>query len=406
MQIYAAPKRRRHWARWLALILALAVLAAGLWWTLGSGRPPAPQPGASAAANSRSSSEALLQNLEASVAAGDWQAANRLEDELAAAGPAAVPFLRKLLESGEGGPARLVPAQRAAWILGRIGGPQALDALTAALERPSALELRGQALLALSRLSGPEAPTARRSLEAVLFSEQEDRTLRRDAALLLAKTPDAGGTDLLVEAVRGARAPETLPWIVEALGFSSQRRPAAECLRSLAAQPEEKLRAAVFRALRRLEGVGALDLLGPALQKEASPRLRQEIVRALGEGEPGAESGALLARTLEQDADPGVRALAAQALGRAGVTASLAVLERCLSREADEYICIRSLESVGKVGGKEAEGVLERVAAAHTLESLRRRAEAELARLRGTPQPKIEVRPSGEPGVEKEEEHF
>ena len=387
-----------------AILLGLTLAATALLWRKQHARLHPEEP-VSSAGDRRA--QDLVRDLESAVAQGNWQQANALEGRLAAAGPAAIPALQGILaEQWSETSSRLVVGQRAAWVLGEIGGAEAVAVLTAALEFQKVPALRGQLALALSRIKGASTAQALPPLQKLLLSSGEDWGLRRSVALLLAKNRERMAAAFLVATVRERKAPEADLWIVEALGFSPHPQTAAPLLRELVRDERDaSLRAAALRALALLEREGALDVLGPVLRSEPNVKARQGIVGAMKDWAPSPEVQALLLRALTEDENPGVRVLAAEALGRPGRMENLALLERAILNEKSIYVRLKTVEAMGRVGGKAAETHLEKIEASAQELPVRGRARAELRKIRGETDPAIYPH-AVEDGTEVKPEEF
>lgn len=348
-----------------------------------------------------------LQRLRKAIAAGDWEASAEQEQALIQDGPAAVPDLARILkepvarDDKQGSELKL----RAAMILGCIGGPQALAALNEAWEASPDPALAGQILLGASRIEGAEAEGSRKLLQDALLDAKQPPEVRRSAALLLGKRPEAPCAAFLAEIARQDGDADRTRWCAEALGFSPHPETALPALRDLHANADESLRGATLCALARLHARSGGDLaaLDPAILAEPSAKVRREALGILSEKVFEGKTAALLAQALAKDADQGVRAIAAQHIGRTGQTALLERLTEALQAEKVQYVRLKVIEAIGALGGAEAEKTLAAIAESQDPAPERGAAHAALNRLKGVRKPLLETRP--EP-AQKSESNF
>ncbi len=327
----------------------------------------------------------LVRDFAEAALNGDWEALNALGPGIAAEGDRAVPLLDDILRDRSDGTEAL--RQRAAWILGDIGSPSAVAALTGALREEPSEDVRGQIVNGLSKVTGDQGDAAQAALKSVLLAAGEGPDIRRSAAFLLAKRPEPGASGILAELVIGSQDQDVVRWSIEALGFSTHAATASPSLRDVAAGGrDEALRALAVRSLARVQGADSLDVLGvlgDRLRGDDSSTVRRETVLALGEMSQTPESAKLLAEALKSDGDKAVRAAAATALGRPGRTGNLRFLEKAFSSDEAIYVRLKAVEAVGNIGGGQAIAVLGRAVRSRLPAPVRGAARSALRRLGG-----------------------
>ncbi|HEU4329109.1 MAG TPA: HEAT repeat domain-containing protein [Roseiflexaceae bacterium] len=233
----------------------------------------------------------------------------QLDACLAALGGPTAALLVPMLISGLRGPAR-EPRLRAAAALGRLGAPEGVAALRAALEQGDP-ELRRAAVRALGEPDGPveTVPVLRVALD------QADPELRREAVTALGRLGAAEGVTEALRAALGDRSSVVRMGAAATLigqGFADAQVRAVLHEGLGAEHPSER-----FLAVRTLGGLpagaeGVVADLRAALD-DADPAVRREALVALG-GQGGEDAAAVLRAALEH-ADPATRIQTLGALG-------------------------------------------------------------------------------------------
>jgi HEAT repeat protein len=195
--------------------------------------------------------------------------------------------------------------------LGKIGSPEGVPALVAALGHPSA-DVRDHALRALARIGGPDA-----SMAAMRASDDGDPIVRERAVRVLARW---GG-------------PETIG------------RLAALC-------DGPHVRVAVA-GLARLADDSVAPTLIRVLTTTTDRRTRHLAGRAL------VRCGSGVRLTLSGHTDPVVRRAVAWVLSQRGLRADQSQLIDAL-RDRDEYVRARAARGLGRMGAAEAADALDR----------------------------------------------
>ncbi|MGH7145803.1 MAG: hypothetical protein ACREJ2_16960 [Planctomycetota bacterium] len=271
-------------AAFRTVALLLGLIAAGtlgvlLWRALAAHREVPPPLVPPSVAGPRVSAEAppvtaarALADWRKALAAGDWQTANRIEDQVVQLGDAAVPQLEAALAADSGSPdpiaALVVEEDRAAALLGRIGTPAAVAALLRVRPHCADAEVRGQVLLALAKTGPAFEGKVEPVLESALTDAHETDEIRSSMPVLIAKRGETQGiADLCRLADQTAPADrQAAAWAITGLGFA----PAAA-----GAQPGT--------TLRRI------------LQQDAQPDRRALAAAALGQREDLADQPVLFA---------------------------------------------------------------------------------------------------------------
>jgi HEAT repeat protein len=256
--------------------------------------------------------------------------------------------------------------QRAACeVLGRVGGPRAVERLIAVLDDADPM-LRGAAARALGaqRVDAALAPLVRRLERAAPEDDPEGESERAalcDAIVALAG-PDAQGrspavaaraVELLTSALNGS-GDETRLSAARALGRIA-RREDAELVAMLMKDPSARVRRAAVDAIARLEPDQTPEPLHLAIADE-SPAVRIAAARALGALRSDSVFEDL--SRLAEDEDVRVRAMAVEMVGRRfaadphpGVrAAALSVLGRACEDAAPVALAV--VEAVKEIGGE------------------------------------------------------
>jgi HEAT repeat protein len=264
---------------------------------------------------------------------------------------------------------QLAPERRraACEVLGRVGGPRAVDRLIAALDDADPL-LRAAAArgIAAVRVEKALAPLVHRLECAAPEDDPEGETERSalcDAIVALAG-PDADGrspalaaraVELLAAALNGS-GDETRLSAARALGGIA-RREDAELVAHLMKDPSARVRRAAVDAIARLEPDRTPEPLHLAIADE-SASVRIAAARALGATRSDSVFDDL--RRLAEDEDVRVRAMAVQTVGRRFAAdpqpsvraAALGVLSRACEDEAP--VALALVEAVKVIGGEAA----------------------------------------------------
>jgi HEAT repeat protein len=250
-------------------------------------------------------------------------------------------------------------------VLGRIGGPRAVERLIAELDDLDPM-LRAAAARALGALRVEQAlvPLVRRLERAAPEDDPEGESERNalvDAVVALAG-PDADGSspalaaravELLASALGGA-SDETRLVAARALGRIA-RREDGELVVLLMKDPSARVRRAAVDAIARLEPDRTPEPLHLAIADE-SASVRIAAARALGSSRSESVFDDL--RRLAEDEDLRVRAMAVRAVGRRFAAdtspniraAALEVLGRACQDAAP--VALALIEAVNEVGGE------------------------------------------------------
>lgn len=252
-------------------------------------------------------------------------------------------------------------------VLGRVGGPRAVERLVAELDDADPM-LRAAAARAIGALRVEQAlvPLVRRLERAAPEDELEgeaERSALCEAIAALA-APDAEGrspaiaaraVELLASVLSGAND-ETRLCAARALGQIA-RREDGELVALLMKDPSARVRRAAVEAIARLEPDRTPEPLHLAIGDE-SAAVRIAAARALGASRSAGVFDDL--RRLAEDEDVRVRAMAVAAVGRrfaadptpAVRAAALEVLGRACEDEAP--VALALVEAVNEVGGEAA----------------------------------------------------
>jgi len=260
-----------------------------------------------------------------------------IERELIALGPKAVPRLAEALaDSGE-----IVGVRTSLpWILGEIGGPDALEALVAALKDKNPI-VRGEAAKGLGWMCNPKAvPPLLDTLE-----NDDSARARAVAAWSLGRIGDRRAAEPVVAAL-GDAAKEVRRSAARALGDLGDRR-AVEPVAAALGDAVKEVRWWAAHALGALGDPRAVPALVAAL-KDTEADVRREAVNALGEiGDPRAVPA--LVESLEKDSEELVRCTAAGALGKIGDPQALPALLTALNGE-DRPLRPSAARALGRIG--------------------------------------------------------
>lgn len=104
-----------------------------------------------------------------------------------------------------------------------------------------------------------------------------------------------------------------------------------------------------IRGLAAIRGDGVTAEIADLAGRESDPRLRERLVRALGEREDPAALGTLQ-ELATRDLDPGVRAAAAQALGTLGTPASARALRAIAGGSDEAGVRAAAVSALGRPG--------------------------------------------------------
>lgn len=273
---------------------------------------------------------------------------DRMAAALLAFGPQAIEPLIKTLQrrtclGDEETPASIGRRAAAARVLGELGEARAVEALRPLLREP-ALEVRVEAAVALTHLAEGEVfAEAASTLIAALDAEPARLSWRAEEGLSVA---GAAAVDLIARALEaalvegdsamGPLSQATLVRMIRLLG----RCPSpgvVSVLRSVAIDSDLTLRAEAIRALGRLRDPEGMPLLVYVLEKDENPGMRAVAAEALGMFTREAVVGPLVGAL--QDRHPTVRQAAAHALTKLGPLA-----RRCLRQAIKQHRWALSLE--------------------------------------------------------------
>ena len=242
---------------------------------------------------------------------------------------------------------------RACLALGRIGDPETLDLLIAALEDPIARvraaaafavgEMEDEATLAESGHT-PEERAARALLETLHDDERLvvsnavealGKLHRRTALDSLTRTP--APLPVTLAALLRMRAVELAPWIADWMKSDDQdiRWAAAFALAELGVSVDSETTRSFIN-----------------LTKDANPFVRAAAAQGLARAEPTAETLDSLAQ-LATDRDPKVRIEAVRAMGVVETKRSLEILIAALG-DANENVRIAAVEAMATLGDRRA----------------------------------------------------
>lgn len=248
--------------------------------------------------------------------------------------------------------------------MGKIGDAAAAAALARFLAPQVDADLRAAAVRGLAGVGTPDVPE--RLVGAL--NDPDSRVLQ--AVLEGIKTLHVrASVPRLREILATHRAePELVQATLEALGESGDAAavPAiTEFLTGSEPEKDQKARWAAANALGKLKQPDAVEALLPLLSDPYND-LRQAAVEALGRlAQPRAADG--LSRVVQQDKDPVVRELAAQALGLVGNPAAFDVLITALG-DAEPRVGRAAWTSILALGGKDVptlEALADRLFAAN-----------------------------------------
>lgn len=242
----------------------------------------------------------------------------------------AAPALIRLLKDAD-----VYVRQQAAEALGRLGDPAAIGPLIEALGSADAA-VRSKAAWALTQFGEPAVEPL---LQATVDDDADlrwraaevlDRLGNRDALLSMLKHPDPAIRVRTIQALSRAEDAEAIGLLAQMLGdeVGVVRRLAAEALAGF--------------------GEPAVRVLLEAMDDAAAVQKRQAAAEALGLMKSERAAGRLVALVL-RDVEPGVRAAAAEALGRIGVKGAMTVLEQA-ARGGPVEVRAAAVMALGRIG--------------------------------------------------------
>ncbi len=124
----------------------------------------------------------------------------------------------------------------------------------------------------------------------------------------------------------------------------------------------------------RLDKSASLTPLSQFMKEEKEFSVRQKAIEGLGELDRNDSTKAFLLKCLREDADQGVRAMAADRLSIVGDVALLPDLETCLAVEQKMYVLLKIVEASGKIGGARALELLRAIATKDKMPRVRKAA--------------------------------
>lgn len=396
----------------LALFTAGLCLAglAGWWWLHASGPalptalpPPvgvAAPPGIPPGATDDPITADALDRWRNALTADQWETANAIETEIVARGDAAVPQLEREFTAPAENPAQIIRLQRLAAVLGQINTATAVTALDRLVGQNQQPEVRGQLLLALAKTDRQFEPQVAARLLEALQNRAEPDTTRSSVAILLARrgAKEAIGRLVAWSLTPPPQDPAVADWALTALAYAREAdgRPQADAWAALC----QTLRAdtAADRRRRAAEAIGlsrqpaGATVLFAALADKDVP-VRRAAVQALGLLPPDPAIDESLGQVLFTGADPGLRALAAKALGRSGANDNLLRLQTAMTAETPVYVKLKIVAAIEAIGGDKAEAALKTMADSAEPTAVRSAAAAALKQLREPVAPHVPVQP-------------
>jgi len=257
------------------------------------------------------------------------------------------PAVEQLIEALEGGEFSDL-RYKAAWILGKIGSPRAVDPLCQAMASDSDEVVREWCAAALEAVGDERAVPC--LAQAVKEDSSKDVRLRAAVALRNLKA-SAALRDLLYNAEAEARG-----LAVTGLARMGCRDALEEVGQRLGDEDREvRRRAAAY--MGNFSCVGALEALALAC-KDSSPEVRTEALRSLS-GIRGQKACALAVGAL-QDEDAGVRLAAVTCLGEIGHSSALEPLAEVMLGGDEEEIRGWAAWSMGEIGDERAVPLLKK----------------------------------------------
>ena len=254
----------------------------------------------------------------------------------------------------------------AAFGMGRIGDPRALDLLLELVRDPDSTVTR-DAAFALGLLRDPGALPTLRDLVVTVPPDQQHET-HAEAMTAVLKIGGAGALDILVEVLNpwAARAATAVPPLVAEVGLGQAWRLGALApvgpIVEFVVSPVIRARMAALYTLARLRAPGGADALLDALESP-DPDIRKVAVRALTAqyaDTVGLDRAALAARVrrLASDDDPQTRIDALRALGTfRDSSLGPAAVDRLA--DADPNVRVQALLTLADLGGSAAAAALE-----------------------------------------------
>lgn len=262
-------------------------------------------------------------------------------------------------------------AQAAAWILGRIGGDDAQQALLAALKGDDA-QLANIALSALGQ--NASASLVRTAL--VDLARSGAPAMRPQALSMLINSGQAEGMALAAEALTGSDPDlaRNAAWALQGLGSSEAHR----VLRSAVNSSDTTVRSAVAGALAQAGDEESIDAL-LQLSRDTDPGVKQQALSALGQTGSARAVEALVSASSSGDA--GQRLAAVSSLGAVDDPRASQALSR-LIEDGDEQIASAAIWAAYN-GGEDVDRALLRVFGSSSVSDGVKMAAAQQIRSRG-----------------------
>ena len=180
-------------------------------------------------------------------------------------------------------------------------------------------------------------PGALAPLLDVLADKASSPYAKALAAMSLTDAPDASQLPRVTALTKPENDLSTRLCATRLLGVMPDAE-ADAALKALATDPERQVRYQALRALAGRAPEGRKAFAELFFQGDTTPQEKNDIVAVLAGGPSGDNIGLFEAVVKDATLDESSRALAAQALGRAGNESSLAPLTECMAKDPSENV--------------------------------------------------------------------